>query len=114
MPRKPATICNGCSKPIRGTCTTCRRVREKDRPSAHARGYGAAWRKLRRYILSLDPMCQHCQREVATEVDHIKRKADGGDDEMNNLQGLCKECHKIKTLRENSKGGAYESLQPKT
>jgi len=101
MPRKPATICNGCGKPARGPCPRCRRKYEKNRPTANERGYGARWQKLRRYILSLHPMCQHCKRQVSTEVDHIKRKADGGDDDVKNLQGLCKECHKIKTLRQS-------------
>lgn len=102
MPTKPATFCNGCGQAVRGTCNRCRGVREKNRPSAHARGYGAKWQKLRRYVLSLDPMCRKCMREIATEVDHIKRKVDGGSDDVENLQGLCHECHKIKTLRENS------------
>lgn len=105
MPTKPATICNGCGHAVRGSCPRCRREREKNRPSSHDRGYGAKWRKLRRYVLSLDPVCKICNRAVATEVDHIKRKADGGTDDTNNLQGLCSECHKVKTLRENSLGG---------
>ena len=111
MPSKAATYCNGCGEAVRGTCSKCRATREKGRPSAHARGYGARWRKLRRYVLSLNPMCCDCKRTVATEVDHITRKADGGTDDLFNLQGLCHECHKVKTLQENSKGGVYESLQ---
>ena len=103
MPRKPAAICNGCGQAVRGTCNKCRAVREKGRPSASARGYGAKWRKLRRHVLSLDPMCRVCKREIATEVDHINRKADGGSDDVENLQGLCYDCHKVKTLRENAR-----------
>jgi 5-methylcytosine-specific restriction protein A len=105
MPTKPATYCNGCGQAVRGSCSRCRAVREHTRPTSHARGYGSKWRKLRNYVLALDPMCSHCKREIATEVDHIKRKADGGTDDTENLQGLCHECHKVKTLRENSKGG---------
>ncbi len=105
MPSKPATYCNGCGQAVRGTCPRCRAVREKGRPSAHARGYGAKWQKLRRYILALDPICRTCMRVAASEVDHIIRKADGGTDDTENLQGLCKECHKVKTLRENAGGG---------
>ena len=47
-------------------------------------------------------MCRMCERAIATEVDHIKRKADGGTDDIDNLQGLCHDCHKAKTTYENS------------
>ncbi|AXH70398.1 HNH endonuclease [Gordonia phage Daredevil] len=36
----------------------------------------------------------------ATEVDHIKNRAEGGDDSMENLQSVCPHCHTIKTRRE--------------
>ena len=105
MPTKPATICNGCNKPTRGSCPRCRRDREQNRPSAHERGYGSRWRKIRRIVLGNDPVCTGCKRAIATEVDHILRKSEGGSDGLNNLQGLCSECHKTKTLRENSREG---------
>jgi 5-methylcytosine-specific restriction protein A len=37
----------------------------------------------------------------ATDVDHIRRKADGGTDELENLQALCRVCHEAKTMVEN-------------
>jgi len=103
MPSKPATFCNGCGQPVSGVCNRCRVLREKNRPSSHQRGYGAKWRKLRKYVLSLNPVCAICQRKIACEVDHKLRKADGGSDDITNLQGLCTECHAVKTAMENGK-----------
>jgi 5-methylcytosine-specific restriction enzyme A len=35
-----------------------------------------------------------------TQVDHIKPLHKGGTDDMDNLQPLCVECHKVKTLHD--------------
>ena len=52
-------------------------------------------------------LCQECLRHgiytPATDVDHIIPKAAGGTDSPNNLQCLCKKCHRIKTSKEDSK-----------
>lgn len=73
--------------------------------SARERGYGWGWTKLRASILARDcGLCQPCQRAgrvtVATEVDHIRNKAQGGSDEPGNLQAICRECHARKTAAE--------------
>ena len=70
--------------------------------SRQSRGYGAAWDKLRKVILTRDGhLCQPCLRKgrptVATQVDHIKPKANGGDDDHANLQSICSPCHDAKT-----------------
>lgn len=75
--------------------------------SAKERGYGSSWVKLRKSALKRDYyLCQECKKSgiatPATEVDHILNKARGGDDDMNNLQSLCKPCHKRKTIEERS------------
>jgi 5-methylcytosine-specific restriction protein A len=111
MPSKPASYCNGCGQPSRGACPRCKKVSnkaaDKSRGSAHQRGYGAVWQKLRKYVLSMEPMCRHCRTQPAAELDHIVRKADGGNDDYANLQPLCRSCHEYKTLQENKgKGGA--------
>ena len=69
------------------------------------RGYGHAWRKVRAKALKRDRgLCVHCYREgiltIATDVDHIVRKADGGTDSLGNLQSLCKAHHAQKTKEE--------------
>lgn len=73
--------------------------------SRHARGYGAAWVKLRATILARDNyLCQPCQREgritPATQVDHIIQKAKGGGDDHGNLQSICAACHDAKSALE--------------
>jgi 5-methylcytosine-specific restriction enzyme A len=71
------------------------------------RGYGYKWTKLRKSALVRDNhLCQDCLKRgiltPATEVDHILNKARGGADIMENLQSLCKPCHKAKTQRERT------------
>jgi 5-methylcytosine-specific restriction protein A len=69
------------------------------------RGYGHAWRKLRKTILHRDGhLCVSCKRSdryvPATDVDHIITKASGGTDNPDNLQSLCRKCHRTKTANE--------------
>jgi 5-methylcytosine-specific restriction protein A len=69
-----------------------------DRGSRHERGYGAAWTKLRPRILERDRhLCQPCRAKghvtPATEVHHIKAKAQGGTDDPGNLVSTCHACH---------------------
>lgn len=76
--------------------------------SRHARGYGATWDKLRILILSRDcGLCQVClaigRVTLATEVDHIKAKADGGTDDENNLRAICHPCHVAATCKQQGK-----------
>jgi 5-methylcytosine-specific restriction protein A len=62
-------------------------------------GYGWSWQKLRPRILRRDGYrCCVCGNE-ATEVDHIIPKAQGGTDDPDNLQSICRRCHRQKTAR---------------
>jgi 5-methylcytosine-specific restriction protein A len=74
------------------------------RESRQARGYGAAWDRLRKQVLTREPLCRMCHVKgrvtAATEVDHIKPKAKGGTDELSNLQPACQPCHKAKSAAE--------------
>jgi len=75
------------------------------RGNRHQRGYGAAWDKLRRWVLQRDRhLCQPCLQAgrvtPAAEVDHITPKARGGTDDPANLQAICRACHATKTARE--------------
>ena len=62
----------------------------------------AAWQKLRARVLEAEPLCRDCFRRglitPATDVDHIS--GDPSDNSLDNLQGLCHECHSIKTMCE--------------
>ena len=80
-------------------------IEQKDeRGSAHSRGYGAAWRRLREVVLQHEPLCRHCMHRgrltPASEVDHITPLRDGGTNERDNLQPLCGSCHDDKTARD--------------
>lgn len=101
MPSKPRKLCSypGCQR----LCTG-RRCEEHaiaawstTKGSAHSRGYGASWRKLRESILARDPVCRLCGRVWSVTVDHVVPKAAGGSDDDSNLQGLCDACHVAKT-----------------
>ena len=50
------------------------------------------------------PLCVHCKAKgtitLATELDHINALCNGGDDDDSNMQGLCHDCHKAKTLKD--------------
>lgn len=72
--------------------------------SAHARGYGRKWQKLRKAKLAESPICEACKRAWAVCVDHITPKAQGGSDDWENLQSLCQACHDQKTARDGGRG----------
>ncbi len=74
--------------------------------SRQSRGYGAEWQRLRKVILTRDNhLCVPCYAKgrvtPAKAVDHIKPKAKGGADDLANLQSICDECHKDKTIEDN-------------
>ena len=79
--------------------------------STTERGYGWAWQQQRERILTRDNgLCCMCSKagrvSLATDVDHIVNKAQGGSDDDANLQSLCRPCHKAKTAGESHRGGA--------
>lgn len=90
-------------------CPAHEKAREKaldqERGSAAARGYGARWRRLRAMFLARHPLCvdpelRHPGRVVvATDVDHITPKAQGGSDAFSNLRSLCHSCHSAITRK---------------
>lgn len=82
---------------------------DRSRGSRHERGYGAQWDKLRLSVMARDAgLCVPCRKSgkisVATAVDHIVPKSQGGTDEKGNLQAICAECHRAKTARESARG----------
>jgi Zn finger protein HypA/HybF involved in hydrogenase expression len=50
--------------------------------------------------------CRECQEILPAtfEVDHIKRLQYGGSNEIDNLQALCPNCHREKTMKETMGG----------
>ena len=79
---------------------------DKQRGSAASRGYGPRWQRFRRMYLRRHPYCTdpygvHTELVLATEVDHIIPRRQGGSDDESNLQALCKPCHSRKTAMEH-------------
>nr|DAU34039.1 MAG TPA: HNH endonuclease [Caudoviricetes sp.] len=77
--------------------------------TAEKRMRGRGWMNLRESVLIRDQyQCRQCGCVVLqkdAECDHIVPLADGGRDEMENLQTLCKTCHGGKSAAENRKRG---------
>jgi 5-methylcytosine-specific restriction protein A len=79
--------------------------------SRHKRGYGYAWEKTRRLVLARDYglcQCEQCKGgrlkvTLATEVHHIKPRAEGGTDALSNLQAIAKDCHKRETAAQQNR-----------
>lgn len=108
MPPRPCTYprCKNMSV-IKGRCEDHKPVawQSSESKTNSQRGYGSQWRKVRTIALRRDKhLCQVCLRHgvitPATQVDHIKNKASGGDDSLDNLQSICDSCHMEKTIKE--------------
>jgi 5-methylcytosine-specific restriction protein A len=75
---------------------------------------------MRRRVLREEPLCRAClamdpPRYSPSEIaDHIIPKAEGGTDDRENYQGLCKPCNVIKTARESQRGRDRSRSQAET
>ena len=80
---------------------------DRQRGSAHQRGYSAKWQQARAGYLRSHPLClaheARGQVVAATVVDHkVPHKGDKALFwDNNNWQALCKRCHDTKTARED-------------
>ncbi len=67
--------------------------------------YGKDWRKISSRVLAEEPECRECATfgitRAATEVDHIRALSDGGTNDRENLQPLCRRHHAKKTVRDS-------------
>lgn len=72
--------------------------------SADKRITGTTLQNIRRKHFAARPLCVMCEAEgrvtVATELDHIVALTNGGTDTQDNRQGLCSDCHDIKTAQD--------------
>jgi hypothetical protein len=81
-------------------------------------GTTAQWRRARALAFQVyGKSCLKCG-ENATEIDHILEVANGGTDDIENLQPLCRMCHQAKTSAFNAKkstnnGFFYSALPPR-
>ena len=93
-----------CEKHEKDVKNVSRKRFDKTRPSSAKRGYSWKWQKLRKVKLRQNPICEAdgCD-QPASEVDHIVPMAQGGGNESENLQALCKACHSRKTALQDSR-----------
>lgn len=115
MPSAPLRPCThpGCPRLVgSGRCDEHQRKAERERGSAHARGYDARWRARRLVYLRKHPLCVRCEQAgrvtPARVVDHIVPHK--GDPALfwdeSNWQSLCDhtspfDCHGKKTATED-------------
>jgi len=59
--------------------------------------------KHRKFILDRDPVCVGCNARPSEEADHVLALSLGGTDTVDNMQGLCKQCHRIKSRADKRK-----------
>lgn len=79
--------------------------------SPRKRGRAGQEQRARRF--RMHPICAHCKAEgriIATdEIDHVKPLFQGGADDDDNVQGLCRRCHAIKSAKERGARATYGS-----
>ena len=105
MGRRAKTLGGG-KKSYRRTFTT----REQgDKYKEAQRFYASkAWRRLREEKLRKSPLCAECllidRIEPAVDFDHVLPRDERPDLELDwdNIRGLCKRCHTIKTRRDHA------------
>ena len=65
---------------------------------------GRRLQRIRKQVFGEQPICVACKAKgkvtPAVEVDHIVALVNGGEDNHENRQALCKECHEAKTRRD--------------
>lgn len=114
MSSKPPRWCPSCRAAHDGECPN-RPVWQKPSAKASGRG-GRPWTRKREYIFRRDNfLCQICLQagaltyvelhgEKAGVCDHKIPLSQGGTDDEENLQTICKRCDKEKTALESRRG----------
>ena len=83
-------------------CRPDRCVKQMNEQQQRRRGNTTEWRKLRLACFRVwGSTCMYCG-DRATEVDHIQELAAGGTNTIDNVQPLCKACHRHKTIKFNT------------
>lgn len=94
-----------------GRCADHERNAERQRGSAHRRGYDRKWQATRRRYLAANPVCSEpdCQR-LATDVDHIDGLGPLGPHghDPTNLRSYCHSHHSQRTARDQPGGWAAD------
>lgn len=97
----------GCGVLVRdgtGRCPKHPRPVWDKRQGAPKRVTGRRLQAQRAALFARQPLCVECERRgmvvLATQRDHIVPLAEGGTDDEDNVQGLCRPCHQSKSLAE--------------
>ena len=65
---------------------------------------GRALQERRELAMQLNPLCVRCKEQgrvtLWEELDHVVSLDKGGEDILENTQGLCKPCHRDKTAED--------------
>ncbi len=113
MPTSAPRPCNhaGCSALVRdgsGRCGKHAHEAWTKRPEVTKRVTGRKLQRMREQLFKADPLCAECSRlgrvTLAKVRDHIIPLAEGGQDVQDNTQGLCDECHDVKSKDEAVRG----------
>jgi len=92
-------------------CPSCRKDLDRRRGTQTARGYDFAWLQLRDWYRERHPLCERCESRgrltPMRDVDHVI-PFHGRDDlrrlDPDNLQSLCGQCHREKTIEDRHRG----------
>lgn len=113
MPQAAPKPCTqvGCNTLVRdgsGRCAKHPKPAWAKKPRATKRITGRTLQRLRAELFARNPLCVECQRHgrvtLATQRDHIKSLEEGGEDNEDNTQGLCFDCHAAKSKAESVRG----------
>jgi 5-methylcytosine-specific restriction enzyme A len=101
----------GCGALVRdgsGRCAKHPREAWKKAPTATKRITGRKLQAMRASLFARHPLCAECERHgrvtLATQRDHIVSLEEGGPDDETNEQGLCYDCHEVKSKAERERG----------
>lgn len=111
----------GCGKLVHdgsGRCEAHKLPAWGKRANVAKRITGRRLQAMRKELFEREPLCRACRLKphpmftVATQRDHIRSLEEGGTDTDDNVQPLCHDCHREKSLAEALRGrrGAGEKF----
>ncbi len=109
MPNAAPRPCSypGCGQLVRdgsGRCERHPRQAWTKKPDAIKRITGRRLQSMRAALFRRAPLCVECEKHgrirLATQRDHTLALEEGGTDTPDNEQGLCDECHEVKSAAE--------------
>lgn len=106
---------SGCARLVSGTyCDDHKREKVPFEGHVTKRIRGRALQALIADLFARQPYCAHCETRLCDVRDHIKPLHEGGTEALDNVQGLCHECHDIKSQAEAARGrGRAKMFQKK-